>query len=120
MKEIVSYESACTKLGIDSNKMIHVLEMDEVMRKYNIASYKLSIIRMAINGNWKPNDNDKKQKKWYPVFYKDKNGDFKFLAAYSGPKYACMYAGSNYTCETEEQAIYFGEVFIDLWNDLFK
>lgn len=105
MKKIKTFEAACKITGDDPKK------------KYS-PSDKIKIIVKAIVGDWKADYSDSSQRKWFPYFiYDNKLGAFRFHVACYDFSNALAGAGARLACETEEQAIYLGETFIDLFNE---
>ena len=122
MEEFVkSFEEACAKLGI-STQLPYVWSFPENLQKHVTATYKLSKILEANNGDWKPNLADTDQWKYYPWFriVKDDSQSGCGLS-YLGCSYgnSSTGIGVRLACKDEELAEFMGKTFADLYKDLF-
>lgn len=117
-QKIKSFEDVCVKKGI-STTLPDVSAFPVEMQKHIIADYKLTVIRDVINGTWVADWTNRNQKKWYPRHYLAYGGLGGVAARYSylGLGSASSYFVSPLCCETEENADYFGENFLDIWTD---
>lgn len=116
--KIKSFEDACAKKGI-STALPDVSTFPVEMQKHLIADYKLTVIRDAINGTWVADWTNWNQWKWYPRHYLPAGAQAGVAARYSdsGLGSAGSFSVSRLCCETEENADYFGENFLDIWTD---
>ena len=114
---VSAFRLACKKLGTDPKILPDTTMLDESSAKFILAIYMLSIIQRAIVGKWVTDYSNTSQRKWYCVFvWYPSVSAFRF--GYADYYYSLAYAGSGarLSFKTEEQAIYFGTQFIDLWN----
>lgn len=119
MKKIKTFEDACKKLKINPKTLPVVKGLGESIAKAIIAYYKLCIIRDAIVGKFKADYSNGSQRKWQCwCIYDASLSAFRFADAYFDYTDANAGSGARLSFETEEQAIYFGEQFIDLHNDM--
>ena len=119
MKKIKLFLDACKKLGKSQDMLPDVSMLDERMQKYLIGLYKLAVIRDAIVDGWEADYKNRNQRKWYAVFiYDSASTSFRFFVAAYDYTFASAGSGARLSFETEEQAIYFGEQFIDIHNEV--
>lgn len=119
MKKIKTFADACKKLGIDPNKLPDVTGLDEQMGKHLIATYKLTIIRDAIVGEWKADYSNGSQRKWFPWFRYDSSlSAFRFFGSDYSIRGATGVTGARLCFETEEQADYIGQQFLPEFNEI--
>ena len=118
--EVISFEAACKITGDNPKKLPVVTDIAKRHQKRSIADYKLSIIADAIrggknvdytNGRWKYHavfsvEADEKRPSGFGLSY----GDFDRWYTSSG-------VGVRLCFENIDQAIFFGEHFIDLHTD---
>lgn len=115
MTDINSFESACAKLG-RSTQLPDMSSWPSSLRRPMIALYKLTVIRDAIVGDWVPDWDDNKQRKWYPWFYLNKPG-FRFLDSYFALTYSHSAGGSRLVFASEAQSDYAGKTFLGLYEE---
>lgn len=125
-KKIKTFEDACADQGIDAAVLPDVAMLTTGMRKFLTAAFKLSVINVSLNkddqgaetrANWS-DDDELKYFPWFEVKASKKNpsssglsfGDFVY-------DLSCTDVASRLTCRSSEIAKYFGEQFIDLWED---
>lgn len=84
------------------------------MREYLQAQYKAIVITEAINGDWKADYNDGNQKKWIPWFYNTSSGFVCDSADWANTSAGAGHA-SRLCFETQAQAQYAGETFLDIF-----
>lgn len=125
-KSIKTFEDACTDQGIDAKVLPDVSALPEGMQKFLTAAFKLSVINVSLNkdtkgsptkANWS-NSDEYKYLPWFKVKASKKNPSGSGL---SFSDFGCVSSGtrvaSRLTCRSSEIAKYFGEQFIDLWED---
>ena len=120
-----TFEEACTSRGYDAATVLPDVSKFPVKHQKAITAYAmLVIIAEAINEGKEPDWNDGNEKKWIPWFDMevDKNNPsgFRYLGAYCDLTITCSAGGSRLCFHSEELAIYAGQQFIDLYNQLLK
>jgi hypothetical protein len=107
---IKTFEDACKKLGVDTEKLPGVTGLPEEFAKPIIAAYKLLIIYKAINNGWKPDWSNYNQYKYYPWFEVLSSG-FGFSVTIYDCAYSHASVGSRLCTDTREKALYIAEQF---------
>lgn len=116
VKDIVkSFNDACALLGINTN-LPEVSALPEKHRRAIRANYKLIIIAEALNDRWVPNWNDANECKYFPWFTVNTAG-LGFSTTFYATTYAYATVGSRLCFKNRDLAIYFGQQFIDLWQE---
>jgi hypothetical protein len=109
-KTIRTFNDACKKLKLDSDKLPDVSTVSEKIRKRLIADYKLIIIYEAINNGWTPDWCNYKQWKYYPWFkFLSTEYGFSLKSYSSSTTYACV--GSHLCTDTSDKALYIAKQF---------
>ncbi len=121
MDHIKSYEDACEHQSRNPIEELPYKEPKNKEEEALNAVKMLWIIAKSLQGNFKADFGDSKQKKWRPWFVWDAN---KSAFVFSDTGYAYDYANANVgvrlVFETEKIAAYFGTQFIDLHNKVLK
>lgn len=119
-KEIISWEKACEKTGRDPKVLPDVSMIEEGLRKYQIAAYKLPIVFEAVNTDkdgkiYRPKYGDGS---WKYCSYHEPN---KSGGGFSGSDYdfrgSISYVGSRLETDSDEKIQHINEHFEDLWID---
>ncbi|MEA5006905.1 MAG: hypothetical protein VB022_10885 [Rikenellaceae bacterium] len=111
-----SFNDACTLLGISTN-LPEVSSLPELHRKAIRANYKLIIIAEALNEGWRPDWNNTNEFKYFPWFTVSTAG-LGYSSTSTTTTHANANIGSRLCFKNRELAIYFGQQFIDLWEDV--
>lgn len=112
MKKLTSFEQCCAEVNIDPAVTPDVSGILEEFRLANIAHYKLMVIAKALNGDWKPDWNNRDQLKWWPWFYMDSPG-FRFDGSNYARSLSNATCGSRLCFPSEELASYAGRHFLE-------
>lgn len=83
-----------------------------------LAYLKLSIIARALNEGWKPNWNDRDERKYVPWFKTKMGVGFSYCGC--GDWLSNTSVGSRLCYKTQELAEYAGEQFIDIYRDFLN
>lgn len=115
-KEITSYEDACKALNIQpiSEEVINIFPKED--RKSMIAYHKLTVITRALNNGWKPDWENKKESKFYPIFRYDSAG-LSYISTYDTSTTARVV--SRLCFYSPILAVYAAEHFADLYRDYY-
>ena len=117
-EEIKSFEDACSHLGIEPNLPV-VEGFAPEHCKALIAFGKLAVIVSALNEGWKPDWSDWSQYKWFPWWRVNRSG---VGLAYADANFAVSVTnasiGSRFGFKTEELALYAGNQFKALYEDM--
>ncbi|MDR1202695.1 MAG: hypothetical protein LBL58_13865 [Tannerellaceae bacterium] len=120
MKKITlnTFEKCCKYLGIEPN-LPDVSMLPATYAKALISNYKLWVIAEAWNkeDDFVPDYDNGSQRKCYAWFWKHEEG-FRFDNSFSNYSGANSGGGSRLFFKTPERAKQFGELFIDLHNDV--
>jgi hypothetical protein len=117
-RTIKTFEDACKKLKLDSEKLPDTTGMLEELAKPIIAAYKLMVIYKAINNGWKPDWNNYFQYKYYPWFEVLSSG-FGFSDSHYDCDITRAAVGSRLCTDTREKALYMGKQFEAEYLDYF-
>ena len=117
LERVNSYEDACEVVDIDPIESFpFVTPVNRIQEAAN-ARFMVDVIQEAIVGDWVADYDNPNQRKWYPRFiYDSASSSFRFYGARYDYAYADAGSGARLSFETEEQAIYVGTKFIDLFN----
>ena len=107
---VKTFEDACEILGIKP-------DFSNYRSKGAIAHEKLEIIYKVLNEGWKPDWNNKSQKKYYPYF---RMSPFGFDGTFYGRWYTCSDAGSRLCGKTDTIAEYAGRQFVDIYKEFYN
>ncbi|MFT4221891.1 hypothetical protein [Dysgonomonas sp.] len=118
MKELKSFELCCAYLGIEPF-LPDVSQLSDDFAKALVSNYKLWVIAKAWNkkDGFAPDYDNWNQPKYYPYFYKRPSG-FAFGRSAYDRTFAVAGSGSRLSFKTPARAKDFGEMFIDLHNDV--
>ena len=129
-ERIKTFEEACTAQGLDPNTVLpDVTCLPESDRKAVTCFAMMCIINRSLNTDpetnqeWKPDWNDSDQEKYYPWFDVDEKpeGASGFGLSYDGD-FGCgnarAYLGVRLFYRDSETAIYAGETFIELYENM--
>ena len=117
LERVNSYEDACEVVDIDPIESLPFVTPVNKRQVATNARFMVDVIQEAIVGDWVADYNNPNQRKWYPRFiYDSASTSFRFSYAFYGSAYAYASSGARLSFETEEQAIYVGTKFIDLFN----
>jgi hypothetical protein len=113
MESIKTIEDACNVTGMPATPEFN--EVPEELREYMKAVYEAVVVTKALVGDWKPDWNDRSQRKWFPWFEMSSGG---FVFGDADCAYSCAYAGSaSRLCfQTDELARYAGRQFTDVYS----
>ncbi|MDR2003306.1 MAG: hypothetical protein LBQ74_09775 [Prevotella sp.] len=116
--DLTSFEGCCTYLGIKPT-LPDVSNLPVKHAKATVSNYKLWVIAEAWNkkDGFIPDYDNPKQIKHYPYFYKAPSG-FAFEGSYCDTTIAGAGSGSRLAFKTSARSREFGEMFIDLHNDV--
>ena len=114
MESIKTLEDALKVTG--RNDVPEFNELAEDLRDYFKAQYEALIITEALVGVWKPDWNDRSQRKWFPWF-RMSSGGFVFDGTSYGSSNANAGSASRLCFATRELAKYAGEQFTKLYSD---
>lgn len=122
MRKIESFEAACELQKLEPGNLPTAPEgSSDEYKQYLTSNHKLRVIRDAIVGDFKSDYSNRMQKKWFPIFVYDASlSAFRFGVAAYAVAVADAGSGARQTFETEEQAIYAGTTFVELYNDILK
>ena len=109
-KQIKTYEDALRVLGREDFSR-------ENLYPREIARRKLEIIIEALNEGWTINRNTISERKWYPYFQISDAGLGLSISSNS-PSNAYTYFGVRLCLKTKELAVYIGEQFKDLYEEM--
>ena len=113
MESIKTLEDALKVTG--RNDVPEFNELAEDLRDYFKAQYEALIITEALVGVWKPDWNDRSQRKWFPWF-RMSSGGFVFYDTYYDISFAIAGYASRLCFPTEEMAEYVGRTFTDVYS----
>ncbi|MDR2004138.1 MAG: hypothetical protein LBQ74_13995 [Prevotella sp.] len=118
MKELSKFELCCAYLGIEP-VLPDVSQLSDDFAKALVSNYKLWVIAKAWNkkDGFIPDYDNTNQPKYYPYFYKCPSG-FAFEDSYYDSTFADAGSASRLAFKTSTRAKEFGEMFIDLHNDV--
>lgn len=91
----------------------------EDLREHFEAHYQITVITEALNEGWKPNWDDSNEAKYFPWFWKEKEGvSSGFVFHYTLCRYSATFAayGLRLCFKTRALAEYAGKQFIEIWN----
>ena len=112
--KIKSFEDACKILNLDSSLLPDVSMISETLRKFIVATYKLTIIAQALNSGWEPDWDNSSEWKYAPYFRMSGSG-FSCLDCVNGDSNSDL--GSRLCFKSREIAKYAGEQFTDLYKE---
>lgn len=98
-------------LGIDLRNAINL-----GMNKDIVAYIRLKLIALVLNEGWEPTYSGD-ERKWYPWFSINKNGDISFTNAYSTVSKTHTNISTSIAFKHQELAEYAGKQFIDIYKD---
>ena len=115
---LTTFENCCKYLGIEPN-LPDVSMLPDKHAKAIVSNYKLWVIAEAWNkeDGFTPDYNNGNQRKYYAWFWKYGEG-FRFHYSYYDCSLAGTGGGSRLCFKSKERAKQFGEMFIDLHNDV--
>lgn len=118
MRKLNSFETCCSYLGMDTT-LPDVSKLPKEFAKALVSNYKLWVIAKAWNkkDGFVPDYDNWNQPKYYAWFYKGPSG-FAFALSSCDPSDTYAGSGSRFSFETPERAREFGEMFIELHNDV--
>ena len=117
MQRVNEYEDACEVLDIDPIDSLPFANPVNRRQEAANARFMVDVITEGIVGDWVADYNNHNQRKWYPRFiYDSSSSSFRFGFATYDCTYAAAGSCARLSFETEEQAIYVGTKFIDLFN----
>ena len=93
----------------------------EDLREYFEGQYQMVVIAEALNEGWKPNRDDSNEPKYFPYFWKEKEGvssGFVFDDADCGYSIADAGSGLRLCFRTRALGEYAGKQFIEIWNKI--
>lgn len=117
-KKIASYEDACKVLNIQpiNEDVFNVFPKED--QRSMLAYHKLTVITRALNNGWKPNWNDQKELKYYPLF-RYVNAGLSFAVTHYAATATNAAVGSRLCFPTSALAKYAAEHFADLYRDYY-
>lgn len=114
---IKSFEDAVIATGKPNTP--NFSNVPEDLREHFEAHYQIIVITEALNEGWKPNWDDSNEAKYFPWFWKEKEGvssGFVFHVAIYCYSSADAAYGLRLCFKTRALAEYAGKQFIEIWN----
>lgn len=121
--EIKTYEEACAIRGYDPAKVLPDVSVFPVKHQKSLLAFAmLVIIAEAINEGWEPDWNDGNERKWFPWFDMEVDGNnpsgFRFYVTRYVYTFTYSSGGSRLCFKTEAKAEYAGKTFVEYYRDL--
>ena len=121
MEQFKTFEQCCQAKGYDpENCLPDVTKLPKQHQQSITALAKLMIIAESVNGDWKPNWNDRSEDKWIPWFDMevDKNNPsgFRFDDSFSGRSISGSAGGSRLCFVSAKVCKFVGQHYEDLWR----
>lgn len=122
-KKITTIEECFQLKGLDINIMPDVSMLPERFQKAQIALFKLHVAAEVVNDGWEPDYTNWDQTKYQPVFEVNATDEKKSGVGLSYCDYdgwlTDSVVGIRLCFEDRDTAIFFGETFKNLYEDLF-
>lgn len=112
MKRITSFEDACAELKLNPDKI------KSSMRAHEVAFEKLTIIIKALDGKKYNQLSGENMERWYPIFYRRKNGAMIIFKESALVEDEALTAANTplLTLKNKMLSDYCGRQFLDLWR----